>query len=1334
MNKRLLTLIASAGLLHSVSYAAGCVVGGTDFDTKADLCCPILTSDNEEGGWYNEDLDLNKICKSNMFAELGSSIQKGIGGVFQTNSIIDMTNVDDVFHLETMILRGEGQYGYSTITAQPKLIHPFCMANESANNMFVNIGSTDDCPFLSYTVQGLEPGTAVELSFTLHNLMDISYFEYLISNGKDTSDVITNYSYSKTGTITGNSLKVGVVSSDDNVAFNTAYNNALMLVSSKNVTTATTAYGSSTKVTHKATVPENGYITFYFYRSNECFQIPIGIDDISVVGSVQPTLKYTGNPCPQMPVRIFTKQNYPEGTKYTWKESKTGQVSTDANFNFIPKDGDTDYTVNCEVTIPGCSAAKAEPFTIHSGNCCTTSDSVPMAMTYLFYDDFGNFVSNDTYEWTDRFGVTHTEKIPVGQVHTSQSHDGDIKIPFVQAYNIENSGAILAVPMAGGTKTELYNHGVYVISKFGGYPGGVKYDNSGTETGGMLQFDLSDDGSQDEFFSIDIKHICTGKEVSFGADFASMSMHPGCIEVSLEYDGKTLASGYKSFTGDDGWQSVNEHFTLQPSELGNKSEATLTMKIRHNKDCVPDLGDFGTRDYAIDNIFFSVCTPPDVNLESSVTTGKNILDLCTEDVLTLSSVTTDAVKQFYLYTNKSIDKTKKLGYVYQYTFQDPSTENEINKITWKTIHKDEVIEDEYFDIEINEYWDDIFSKMTNDDRIYFRVVVGEYSDLIADQSWMKASAFSPCRNVSISSIQVVAGLNCTACTSPDPVKFSAEGGVFNAAKKTVVLEDGESTTLGMSNAVHGVDIDNNDYSDYDVKWFKEDITTTALASKKCQTGADDVAPSITVDYADVVAAGAKGVKYIISIHDNFDPTSSSSPCDITDTITVIANSKPVSNDNISYLFFDDFGNFTSDSTYEWKDILGETHKESIPAGQVHTSQSHGGDVRIPYVKAYNIEASGVTLVVPVAGADSKKTELYDHGVYVVSKYGGYPGGVQYDNSGTTTGGMLQFDLLDDGSQDEFIEIDLPLLTAEKEYTFGVDIAAISRFPSHIEIALEYDGKIIASADKTISGEDGWQSLSERFAISSSKSGNKNEISAKLKIRYIDDIIGECRDIAIDNIFVSTIVPPAVAIESSITGDSLLSLCTKPLTLTAEMSKSGKDAYKALNYLFQYTYSDPSSADAKDIVWKDLADVQEENTITISSPSKHESFAELVKDESLKIYFRVIAGEKEDLKNGLFSSASISEIPIVAGLDCTRSSCSQIDANSTVAITPNPASTKVSIVADGEVEKVEIINVVGEVVKVSDETEINVSDLSNGLYFVRTTIDGEITVHKLVISK
>lgn len=885
------------------SLNAQCVVASTEFDTNSELCCPVLTSDAD--GWYDKDLDWTKLCKSDMFIGPEYAKQEGIGGVFATESDNDMKKIDDIFLQNNATQTGGKQYGYSIVTAQPKLIHSFCKANEAPNNMYVNIGSCEYCPILSYTVYGLTPGSTVEMSCTVYNLLDPTYFDHLVNVQKVASlnKYITKYNYSNAGVINGNELKFGVVSSGENIEYNTGYNNSFVSSSLTKATTKTIGYGQSTTMTHKTTVPASGNITFFFYRTNDCFQIPVGIDDIKVTGSIKPMISTTGNPCPEQPLRVTTKQSYPDGTKFLWKESKTGQTSTDLSFNFVPDAAETDYKITLEVTMPGCSPATSDVLLVHSGTCCTSEDGAPMAMTNLFFDDFGNFVSDNTYEWTDRYGTTHTENIPTGQVHTSQSHGGDLKIPFVKAYNIESSGAKLSVPLAGTVpdKTELYNHGVYVVSKYGGYPGGVPYDNSGTQTGGMLQFDLLDEGTQDDFFEIDIDHICTGKDIYFGADFASISDHAGSIEVRLEHEGNVLESEFKYFeNGSDGWKHAGKDFRIEAGDVGNKSEVSIKMKVRHygyKEDGTPIYGE--TRDYAIDNIIFQVCTPPDVNMESSVSTGKDILDLCTEDVLTLTSVTSDAVKRFYLYTGNQIDPNKKVGYVYQYTFQDPSTESDTNPIEWKTLHQEEVVETDYFDVPVEKYWDNIFSQLEDDPkhekRIYFRVVVGEYSDLNADQSWKKNSAFSPCRKISISTIPVIAGLNCAACEkvkeaaiiSADPTTVIKTNSI---KEKEVWLCPGEVAQLTTKPfaptdpTVMGITVGpDNEPRKYVASWHKGSKNASGARGAGYTPGDETSSYNVTWEDADW---------YYLLVKDIEFPGDDGQSCWIWDSIHVIANDKP----------------------------------------------------------------------------------------------------------------------------------------------------------------------------------------------------------------------------------------------------------------------------------------------------------------------------------------------------------------------------------------------------------------------------------------------------------
>ena len=176
--------------------------------------------------------------------------------------------------------------------------------------------------------------------------------------------------------------------------------------------------------------------------------------------------------------------------------------------------------------------------------------------------------------------------------------------------------------------------------------------------------------------------------------------------------------------------------------------------------------------------------------------------------------------------------------------------------------------------------------------------------------------------------------------------------------------------------------------------------------------------------------------------------------------------------------------------------------------------------------------------------------------------------------------------------------------------------------------MERNGDTIASADAIVEGSIGWKTINATTVINPDDSNSP----IKLKIRYLGGGSMEGGDIAIDNIFVSTIVPPVLTLESSVSASDTLSLCKGDLTMTAKISQSDNISYENLNYLFQYTYTDPSSTDAEKIKWEDLGGILEINSVSISikSPLYQDVFELLKEDEPGNIYFRVVAGEKEDL--------------------------------------------------------------------------------------------------------
>ena len=58
MKKSLFSLICCVGLINASNSVAQCVVGGTEFTPRTDLCEPTMVSDtNEVNGWFNSKVD-----------------------------------------------------------------------------------------------------------------------------------------------------------------------------------------------------------------------------------------------------------------------------------------------------------------------------------------------------------------------------------------------------------------------------------------------------------------------------------------------------------------------------------------------------------------------------------------------------------------------------------------------------------------------------------------------------------------------------------------------------------------------------------------------------------------------------------------------------------------------------------------------------------------------------------------------------------------------------------------------------------------------------------------------------------------------------------------------------------------------------------------------------------------------------------------------------------------------------------------------------------------------------------------------------------------------------
>ena len=72
----------------------------------------------------------------------------------------------------------------------------------------------------------------------------------------------------------------------------------------------------------------------------------------------------------------------------------------------------------------------------------------------------------------------------------------------------------------------------------------------------------------------------------------------------------------------------------------------------------------------------------------------------------------------------------------------------------------------------------------------------------------------------------------------------------------------------------------------------------------------------------------------------------------------------------------------------------------------------------------------------------------------------------------------------------------------------------------------------------------------------------------------------------------------------------------------------------------------------------------------------------------------------------------------------------------VSIFPNPASVVINISSSQIIERIEVLDLIGRIVKIdnpiSSFTTLDISDLNGNIYFIKYTINGEVKSEKILI--
>ena len=860
-------------LLTTVSSVfSQCIVGGTEFNTEPELCNPTMVSDdNEENGWFSAkvaEIIAKQCSNSNFFEHPSNVIQKGLPS--NKLSVVGNASLTWKELLNARTPSGKDT-GLVVVTSNPKLISPY-LSEGNGSAMLVAMGNGHEFPFFTYTVEGLVPNSTVTMTADVYDLLDINELgtalKAMNSGVTSAKDYITEIPlpYGGSYMVQLNAGKPDYSQS----RINGNINNQFSIVADTKIgsmgmapTTATsvTPTNGGKQMSISAKADDAGMVSFYLWRNPGGNARPIGLDNITIEGELMPVIKAGESPCPMNPYTMRLRSTYPAGTTYSWKVAEDGSQTSDmATFSFVPKKADKYYNVTCDVTLPGCMSAKSKTFTFETNkNCCETADGTPLSITTIYKNDFGQFIGSN-YVYSDAAGNDYS--VPV----TESSYCGILQ--NVIKNQLDNSVIVRY------DKDFCSSGDAYVITTEDPYSGSGG-DHTGNGNGGMLIMDLKTTGWKNKaIFKKEIEGICKNTNIFFSAavqafnDITGKPGNPtsiGTLELVLKSaSGSVLASSGEVTLTKPGW------FELSSEVMLSKDEPSVTLELISLED---DYSADGRGDFAVDDIKIQVCAPPDVDVTPNLSEAE-LLDLCTDKEFILTAKITDAVKQYY----------KDINYLFQWTTDDPSVVKQPN---WHDLGYPSTDDAYVFKNPVNE---EPFLSSVNkpDTRLFFRLVVGDKSILTTDRDWEDMNVQSPCRPVSISNIPVVAGLNCPTCVMPNEVNVVLSTGRFK--ENAIYLCPGDSEKLEVGEII-GTDADNKPYYNYVVSWYKNDINSTPLMKKAC-SDADHGAHTFTISYDDVIADGKDEAKYIILIHDNNDPSLSSTPCDIADTIRVVAALKP----------------------------------------------------------------------------------------------------------------------------------------------------------------------------------------------------------------------------------------------------------------------------------------------------------------------------------------------------------------------------------------------------------------------------------------------------------
>ncbi len=582
------------------------------------------------------------------------------------------------------------------ITSNPHLLDSTYI--DIDKNMCVIKTKYDDVKnaMFKYRINGLQPGTAFNIKMKIYNVIDpnkssCSFLEW--QSGIRLVSKIDQYGNVPENSIS-ESIKLGAPGSD------------------------------FIDVNLSGTLPvTDNFLEFSIlpdYNLSKC--AAFGITDLEVYGCYKPKVKSTMgiNICQGEQNLFYLDREY-NASSYEWMKSTdngASWTSVGSSKNLLEEVHEPIVMYYCLV-----DGVESDTISITSSKCCEDEFGNPMSKLTVFYENFGSFKDGHTY--VDADGVE--TQTPANWIETRA--DTRFTMPAAQKFDptgqINDGSYGVVVPTSMGYKTDWWAT----------WMTGVTSDHTSTvggeENGACLFMNVSE-GFHDVIFSTSIDGLCTNKPLFFETFIANMSGGSDpeiTLNIKDSKTGNIIESATAVALAGNGWIRVNIDELLLDENVTSvilEVVATGTEDLDYDYSGCNDSGHPNKywkcgNDLAIDDIKFSVCSPPNVDLYSNLSSFARDTTICGDTDITVGTVTSSLLESFYKNSPK---------FLYQ---QSSDGENWVNM---------KVVTDKEFTFNTADYPAD-----TN----YIRLVVTSESGVNKFIENPSAADFdNPCRDYSIS--------------------------------------------------------------------------------------------------------------------------------------------------------------------------------------------------------------------------------------------------------------------------------------------------------------------------------------------------------------------------------------------------------------------------------------------------------------------------------------------------------------------------------------------------------------------------------------------------------